>query len=208
VLLSLQLVSQKQKFYAAFPSGGKPESAIVCCFPFSWRSRSRNIVLLFLSWEPEAEISCYFFFIWRARSRNFELLSLQLENQKQKYCAAFSWVGEPEAESRATLGGEPEAEIMSYFSFTWAKSRNLVLLLTLQLESQKQKSRATFLIAGEPKSRVLLSLQLEIEKQKFRAEFPSVGEPEAEISWYPSFRILKFCGNKEQIKCARNLELH
>jgi hypothetical protein len=67
------------------------------------------------------------------------LLSLELENQKHK--------------SRATLGREPEAEIMSYFSITWAKSRNLVLL-SLQLESHKEKSRDTFSSDGEPEAEI------------------------------------------------------
>jgi hypothetical protein len=141
------------------------------------------------------------------------LLSLLLESQKQKCHATF-----PPA-------GEPEAEMSCYFPSCWrARSRNL-LLLSLQLENWKQKSRATFPLGGEPEAEimsyfsftwakirntvscyfpfswrvikrnlVILSLQKENQKQKSLDTLPLENR--------------KFCGNKEQIKCARNLELH
>ncbi len=106
---SPQLGNQKQKSRATFLENQKKKSRVA----FSWVGK------------PEAKISCYFPCSCRTRSRNPVLLSLELENQKQK--------------SSAPLGREPEAEIMSYFSFSWAKSRNLVLL-SLQLESHEEKS--------------------------------------------------------------------
>ncbi len=84
-------------------------------------------------------------------------LCLQLENQKQKSRAAFPVAGEAEEKSScyfpfllcwnfpATFpsAGEPKAEISCYFPFRWRARRRNLVFLSLQLESQRQKSPVT-----------------------------------------------------------------
>jgi hypothetical protein len=85
VILPLQMESQKQRSRATYPITGEPKAEISCYFPFSWRTGSRNIVLLSLELGT--------------RSRNLVLLFLHLESQKKKLRAAFSSAGEREAET-------------------------------------------------------------------------------------------------------------
>jgi hypothetical protein len=83
VLLSLQLEKQKKKARATFPFyfAGESKAEISCFFPFSWRAKSRDLVLLSLqleNWKQKYLLSLEL----GTRSRNLVLLFLHLENQK------------------------------------------------------------------------------------------------------------------------------